>query len=169
MAIAINNLFNFGRNLPEPFDKLASKKVSVSSKYGDGTTSTLCATVIKAIHAVCHCMNGSGEGAVGVIDHRTIAEYKSSNNVNEFHIVVHDSTTGALQAGVYDRNTETMATYVMNNAARDGSAVMMALFPTLMQDDEFNEQYGIYYNQFISGFPDMAVATNSMAMLCDNA
>ena len=52
MATYMNNIFNFGRDLPAPFDTLTSKKVSVSSKYGDKTTSTLCATMIKAIHAV---------------------------------------------------------------------------------------------------------------------
>lgn len=60
MATYINNIFNFGRSLPSPFDTIANKKIKVSSKYGDGTTSTLCGTVIKAVHAVCHCMDGSG-------------------------------------------------------------------------------------------------------------
>lgn len=40
-------------------DTLANKKVKVSSKYGDGTQATLCATVIKAVHAVCDCMSGN--------------------------------------------------------------------------------------------------------------
>ena len=59
MATYINNIFNFSRSLPSPFDTIANKKIKVSSKYGDGTTSTLCGTVIKAVHAVCHCMDGS--------------------------------------------------------------------------------------------------------------
>lgn len=49
MATYINNIFNFGRSLPSPFDTIANKKIKVSSKYGDGTTSTLCGTVIKAV------------------------------------------------------------------------------------------------------------------------
>lgn len=75
MSVSINNIFNYSRPLPEPFDTITNKKDKVSSIYGDGTASTLCATVIKAVHAVCRCMNGSGEGAVGVIDHRSVAEY----------------------------------------------------------------------------------------------
>ena len=43
MSTAINNIFNFGRPLPEPFDKVSNKKVHTTSKYGDGTTATLCA------------------------------------------------------------------------------------------------------------------------------
>lgn len=35
MSVSMNNLFNFSRALPEPFDKLVSKKVKVTSKYGN--------------------------------------------------------------------------------------------------------------------------------------
>lgn len=66
MATSLTNLFNFGRPLPPPFDKLASKKIKgIASKYG-GTEATLCAPVIKAVHALCACQNG-GEGAVGTV------------------------------------------------------------------------------------------------------
>ena len=84
MSTNASNLFAFDRALPSPFDTLKSKRLSVSSKYGDGTASTLCASVIKGIHAVFRCMDG-GEGAVGVIDHRTVAEYKSSMGPDTYH------------------------------------------------------------------------------------
>ena len=96
MSVYINNIFNYSRPLPEPFDTISNKKIKVSSIYGDGTASTLCATVIKAVHAVCRCMNGSGEGAVGVIDHRSVAEYKSSMGPDAYHLVVYDSSSGAV-------------------------------------------------------------------------
>mgnify|MGYP003445175404 FL=1 len=48
MSINVNNLFNFSRSLPAPFDK-APRKVKVSSVYGDKTESTLSMTVIKAL------------------------------------------------------------------------------------------------------------------------
>ncbi len=168
MSAYLNTIFNFGRPLPEPFDTLANKKVGVSSIYGDGTTATLCSTVIKAVHAVCHCMDGSGEGAVGVIDHRTVAEYKSSMGPDSYHLVVYDSKTGALMASVYDNNTETFENYVLNSAGRDGAAVMMALFPVLMKDKEFKEKFDEYRACFASGYPDLVKATECMAILCDN-
>ena len=118
MATYINNIFNFGRSLPSPFDTIANKKIKVSSKYGDGTTSTLCGTVIKAVHAVCHCMDGSGEGAVGIIDHRTAAEYKSSAGADAYHLVVYDSNTGSLMASVYDSNMETFENYTLNSSGQ---------------------------------------------------
>ena len=170
MSVSINNIFNYSRPLPEPFDTVTNKKIKVSSKYGDGSTaSTLCATVIKAVHALCRCMNGSGEGAVGVIDHRSVAEYKSSMGADAYHLVVYDSSSGAVTASVYDKNTEVFESYVLHSSGRDGAAVMMALMPFLQNDDEFQENLEQYYDQFNSGYPDMTKATESMAMLCDNA
>lgn len=169
MSTSIQNLFNYSRPLPAPFDKLSNKKVSASSKYGDGTTATLCATVIKALHAVCACMNGTGEGAVGIIDHRTVAEYKSSVHPECFHLVVHDANTGNLLASVYDRDTEVMETYALTNLKQDGAAVVMAMFPTLMADEEFRENFEDYFNQYVTGFTDLNEATRVMAVLCDNA
>lgn len=169
MATYINNIFNFSRSLPSPFDTIANKKIKVSSKYGDGTTSTLCGTVIKAVHAVCHCMDGSGEGAVGIIDHRTAAEYKSSVSADAYHLVVYDSNTGTLLASVYDSNMETFENYTLNSSGRDGTAVMMALFPMLMQDDEFKENFEVYQDELNAGYPHMDKATEYMALMCDNA
>ena len=169
MATYINNIFNFSRSLPSPFDTIANKKIKVSSKYGDGTTSTLCGTVIKAVHAVCHCMDGSGEGAVGIIDHRTAAEYKSSASADAYHLVVYDSNTGSLMASVYDSNMETFENYTLNSSGRDGAAGMMALFPMLMQDDEFKESFEAYQDELNAGYPHMDKATEYMALMCDNA
>lgn len=169
MSTYVNNLFNFSRSLPEPFDKLANKKISISSKYGDGTTATLCSTVIKAVNAVCSCMNGSGLGAVGVIDHRTVAEYKSAMDPDAYHLVVYDSVSGAIMASVYDKSTEVLETYVLNSSGRDGAAVIMAMFPVLMNDDEFKENFDTYYDQFLAGFPDTTLTNESMGILCDNA
>ena len=169
MSTYVNNLFNFSRSLPEPFDKLANKKISISSKYGDGTTATLCSTVIKAVNAVCSCMNGSGLGAVGVSDHRTVAEYKSAMDSDAYHLVVYDSVSGAIMASVYDKSTEVLETYVLNSSGRDGAAVIMAMFPVLMNDDEFKENFDTYYDQFLAGFTDTTLTNESMGILCDNA
>lgn len=169
MSTYMNNLFNYSRPLPEPFDTLTNKKVKVSSKYGDGTAATLCTTVIKAVHEVCHCMSGTQEGAVGVIDHRTVAEYKSSMGADVYHLVVYDSNSGALMASVYDKNTEVFENYVLNASGRDGAAIMMAIFPMLLEDEEFNDAFEVYREQRNMGYSDMAKSTEAMAILCDNA
>ena len=168
MSTNASNLFAFDRALPSPFDTLKSKRLSVSSKYGDGTASTLCASVIKGIHAVFRCMDG-GEGAVGVIDHRTVAEYKSSMGPDVYHLVVYDSTSGSLMASVYDKATEVLETYTVHKTARDGAAIMMALFPVLTMDEEFSDTCSKYHDQYTAGFPDVNLAAQYMAILCDNA
>lgn len=167
--VAINNLFNFGRSLPVPFDTLVNKKIKVSSMYGSKTEATLCAPVIKAIHAVCDCMAGKADGAVGVIDHRTVAEYKSSVGPSIYHLVVYDSNKGSIMAGEYDMNVEKMETYVLHPSKKDGAAVFMAMMPLLLSDKEFQENFDLYREQRETGYPDMTKATNAMGILCDNA
>ena len=168
-ATSINNLLNFSRALPEPFDKLASKKIKVSSKYGSGTEATLCSTVIKAVHAMVDCMTGNGEGAVGIIDHRMVAEYKSSKGPDAYHLVVFDSVSGNITASGFDRNTEMVESYRLHSTANDGAAVMMAMMPALLSDKEFEEHFQTYMDARTAGYPDMIKATESMAILCDNA
>ena len=170
MSLSINNLFNYSRSLPVPFDTMTNKKVKVASMYGAKTESTLCGSVIKAVHAMCRCMNGTGEGAVGQIDtNKSVAEYKSSVGPDAYHLVVFDAASGSALASVYDKNTELIEQYVAHPNQRDGAAIFFALMPFLMSDAEFDETFQEYYDQFIAGYPDMAKATESMAILCDNA
>lgn len=170
MSVSINNLFNYYRSLPVPFDTMTNKKVKVASMYGAKTESTLCGSVIKAVHAMCRCMNGTGEGAVGQIDtNKSVAEYKSSVGPDAYHLVVFDAASGSALASVYDKNTELIEQYVAHPSQRDGAAIFFALMPFLMSDAEFDETFQEYYDQFIAGYPDMAKATESMAILCDNA
>ena len=170
MSVSINNLFNYSRSLPVPFDTMTNKKVKVASMYGAKTESTLCGSVIKAVHAMCRCMNGTVEGAVGQIDtNKSVAEYKSSVGPDAYHLVVFDAASGSALASVYDKNTELIEQYVAHPSQRDGAAIFFALMPFLMSDAEFDETFQAYYDQFIAGYPDMAKATESMAILCDNA
>ena len=170
MSVSINNLFNYSRSLPPPFDTVTNKRVKVASMYGEKTESTLCGSVIKAVHALCRCMNGAGEGAVGQIDaYKSVAEYKSSVGPDAYHLVVFDASSGSVLASVYDKNTELIEQYVAHPSQRDGAAIFFALMPLLMSDAEFDETFQEYYDQFVSGYPDMAKATESMAILCDNA
>ena len=169
MSTAMNNLLNFSRDLPAPLDKLGSKKVKVSSKYGSGTEATLTCTVVKAVNALCDCMTGVGEGAVGVIDHRMVAEYKSSVSPDAYHLVVYDSASGNIVASGYDKNTEMIETYRLHQTANDGAAVLLAMMPALMADQEFEENFQTYLDERKAGYPDMTRTTNAMAIMCDNA
>ncbi len=169
MSTFLNHLFNFDRHLPEPFDKLSSKLVGVSSKYGSGTKATLCAPVVKAVHSMIGCMNGTGQGAVGTLDNQTVAEYKSSMGQSLYHLVVYDKNTGAIRAGIFDQDTEVLEQYTLRKGNQDGSAVMLALMPQLIADEEFNNTLVQYMRHRDAGYPDLDAATNDMAILCDNA
>ena len=170
MSVSINNLFNYSRSLPSPFDTLSSKKVKVASKYADKTEATLCGSVIKAVHALCLCMSATGEGAVGMVDEKkSVAEYKSSMGPDAYHLVVFDSATRTILASVYDKNTETMEQYTAHSSQRDGAALLFAMMPLLMSDEEFDDCFQDYRTQMDAGYPDMGKATEAMAILCDNA
>ena len=164
----MNNLFDFRRNPPPPFDTLKSKVVKVSSKYGDGTKATLTCTVAKAVIAYCACQAG-GEGAVGTIDHRSVAEYKSSAGPEAYHLVVYDSVKGQFLANSYDKSTEAFEQYTVHSSARDGAALVFAMMPHLLKDSEFGTHYASYRECYSKGYPDMDAATEHMAILCDNA
>ncbi len=168
MSSYVQNLFSFSRNLPSPYDSI-SKKLKTSSMYGDKTTATLSGSFIKAIHAICDCMNGTKEGAVGVQDSKCIAEYKSSMGPDAFHLVVYDADKGTIMASVYDKNTEMIETYALNGSGRDGAAVFMALYPALARDQEFKDNFNKYYAEFQGGLTDISKASNLLGILCDNA
>ena len=170
MSVSIANLFNYSRSLPPPFDTITNKKIKVASVYGEKTESTLCATVIKAVHAFCRCMNGSGEGAVGMVDgQKSAAEYKSAAGPDAYHLVVFDSATGNLLASVYDKNTEVIEQYTAHSSQRDGAALLFAMMPMLLSDSEFDEHLQSYNDQMNAGYTDMKQATGDMPILCDNA
>ena len=72
-------------------------------------------------------------------------------------------------ASVYDKNTEAIENYKLHQSDKDGAAVMMALMPLLLKDDEFDENFQTYFDQRNAGYPDLKKATDAMAILCDNA
>lgn len=165
----MSKFFDYSRTLPHPFDSLKSKIVKVSSKYGDGTNAKLTGTMVKAVLAYCNCQTGNGEGAVGEIDQRIAAEYKSSMGADAYHLVVYDPSKGQFLAGCYDKNTETIEQYQAHSSARDGAALAFAMMPALLEDEEFRLQYNAYLECHIKGYPDLETAKGHMAILCDNA
>lgn len=163
-----SKLFAFSRPLPAPFSGTRSKKVAVSSKYGDGTEATLTATVLKGVLAYCGCKTGAEEGAVGQLGQKGVAEYKSKAGPDAFHLAVYDPSSGSVLASVYDKNTEMMETYACNTSGKDGAAIVLAMLPTLMEDDEFHDTLDAFEKEYIAGFPDKDEARKLGGILCDN-
>lgn len=166
----INNLFNFGRSIPAPFDRV-NKRVKVQSRYGDKGESTLCGNVVKAIMAFCACADGSGQGAVGTFEMsgtKCVAEYKSSEGPNKYHLVVYDMSSGSLMASVYETDSESIEVYKLDAGNRDGAAVIFAMMPALLTDTEFSEKLDEFSQHKQNGFSDLNAATECLAILCDN-
>ena len=160
--------FVFNRSLPAPFDTVP-KKVKVSSKYGSGTEATLSSTVVKAVLAYCGCRDGKSSGAVGLCGKKGVAEYKSASGPNAYHLAVYDPASGAVMASCYDSETDLMETYTVRNTEKDGAAILMAMLPALMEDEEFSNNLTALEAEYQGGFADMPAAAKYMAILCDNA
>lgn len=164
-----SKLFVFNRELPEPFDKLRSKKVkNVKSQYSTDTEATINATMTKAVLSFCRMKAGVGQGALGLLDVKSVSEYKSAN-ADEYHIVVYDPTNGSIFAGVYNTNTENIEQYTVGRNARDGAGLLLAVMPALLADQEFNDHFEAFYDHYTDSFTNMTGATEELAMLCDNA
>ena len=164
-----SKLFVFNRDLPVPFDKVGTKKVKVSSKYGDGTEATLSSTVVKGVLAYCTCRDGTKPGAVGTCGQKGVAEYKSAAGPDDYHLAVYDPATGSVLASAYHKDTETMETYTVGKNGRDGAALLLSMMPALMADQEFRETLDAFESEYQGCFPDVKKATDLMAILCDNA
>lgn len=162
-------IFDYSRTLPSPFDTLKSKKIKVSSTYGDGTEATLSGSVIKAVHSMIRYMEAMSEGAVGTRDNLCIAEYKSAVSPDAYHLVIYNKASGALMASVYDKSVETFEQYLVGKNGRDGAAILTAMMPALLEDEEFNSHFLSYKDHMDNGYPDLNAAVEDMAMLCDNA
>lgn len=165
----IQNLMSFNRTkMAEPFDGLTNKKVSVISKFGTGTQSTLSPSMIKAINAVCKLRQGTMRGAIGTTsDGKHVIEYKSA--IDEmFDLVVYDPSTGNIVACKYDKAIQGFSEYAVNTSGRDGTAVLMAMFLEAYKEQEFRDNFEEYYKQFESGFSDFNAAQKNMAVMSDN-
>lgn len=149
MGVNTKFLFAFDRSLPSPYDTRKSKKVKISSTYGDGLEATLSCSFIKAIHAYLRCIDGSGQGALGELDGRSIVEYKSALAPGAYHLVVYDAASGNIMASVYDQDSDLMEVYELNGKGRDGSAVNMALLPSCSRMKSF----GIRWRNIASNLP----------------
>ncbi len=169
MSVNTQALFAFNRPLPPPFNGLKSKKVKTSSTYGDGTESTLSPSLLKALQAYLGCQNGTGQGALGILDDRSVVEYKSAAAAAAYHLAVYDPNSGRILASVYDRDAETAEVYTLTQSGRDGSVIHMALLPTYMADAEFCNALKAYQAEANAGFPNLDTAAHWAAILCDNA
>ncbi|EOS38425.1 hypothetical protein C808_02626 [Lachnospiraceae bacterium M18-1] len=172
--------WSFGRKLPEPFDVYSSNatRTDVYSRYctQPQKKSTLHAATLRAIFAYMELETPiSGKppeelGAIGSQNNNfTIAEYPSKTG--ELHVVVYNRTNGKFHVGRYLMPADAESNpdkYMLTQTENSGTALLFALLPTAMAEDEFNEHYQKLKEHRDKGYPDIDEAAKDAAVLCDN-
>lgn len=181
--MAIGNMipnWSFKRTLPKPFEDYTDDcvRTDVYSKYctQPRKRSTLHAATLRAILSYMELESPDGTkapeelGAVGSQGNNfTIAEYPS--RTGNLHVVIYNRGNGKFIAGSYpspiDAESEPEK-YMLKEDGNSGAALIFALLPTIMADDEFNEQYQTLKKLRDDGYTDMEEAVKTAAVLCDN-
>ena len=173
--------WTFQRTLPEPFKDYSDDAVfkNIASKYctQPQKRSTLHAATLQAVLTYLELeesMNGKSAEELGAIGSQTntytLAEYPS--RTGELHVVVYNPANGKFTAGKYTTPPDTENSpgkYVFKDSQNTGAALLFALMPTLLSDEEFNEKYQQLKEDRAAGYPDMDETVKTAAVLCDNA
>lgn len=173
--------WTFQRTLPEPFKDYSDDAVfkNIASKYctQPQKRSTLHAATLQAVLTYLELeesMSGKPAEELGAIGSQTntytLAEYPS--RTGELHVVVYNPANGKFTAGKYTTPPDTENSpgkYVFKDSQNTGAALLFALIPTLLSDEEFNEKYQQLKEDRAAGYPDMDETVKTAAVLCDNA
>ncbi len=172
--------WTFRRKLPEPFEDYTDDPVfkNICSIHCNQPQkrSTLHAAMLRAILAYMELEAPTGSipaeelGAIGSQGNDfTIAEYPSKTG--ELHVVVYNRLKGQFYAGRYttpaDEEQEPEK-YVLQENGNSGAALLFALLPTALKDDEFNEYYQQLKQHRDDGYSDKEETAKTAAVLCDN-
>lgn len=171
MSDNVNLVLDFSRRIPSPFDGFP-KKGNASSKHSSVPSGTLVASVVKMVINACEIKSGNKKGGAGIIKNGSsvaycVSEYESSVG-DEMHLIVYNCSKGTINASVYNTLTTNMEQYKCGPKNRDGTAILLALFPLLMSDDEFETTFNSIYNNFINGWNDLDDAYAKMLVISDN-
>lgn len=172
--------WGFKRKLPEPFEDYTDdpvfKDIASCHCKQPGKKSTLHAASLRAILAYMELENPSGIippdklGAVGTQGNTyTIAEYPSKTG--NLHVVVYNQMNGKFYAGSYTTPPDVENTpekYVLKESDQTGAALIFALMPVFLSDEEFNEKFQILKEHRDNKYTDISNAAETAAILCDN-
>jgi len=169
--------YTFDRHLPEPFNDPSVSKRSTDdshmSRYNKTATkqSTLHAPALCGILAymdleIAAADGTESKGAIGSQGEMIVAEYPSHKGEN--HVAVFNKTTGKFIAGRFASPADSPSTYVMKADKESGSAMLFALMPKALEDDEFADSYSQLMAHKSAGFTDLESAAANAYVLCDN-
>lgn len=161
-------------DLPEPFDTIPDHvSKTFYSCYCNVATkkSTLHGACLSAILAyldmdTTFSPGTTAEHAIGTQGDKIVTEYHS--RTGDIHAVVFNKKTGKFNVGRFADATSAPKVYSIKDGGQTGTALLFALIPEALNDDEFKEYYDILGKCKTDGFTDMDEATKAAYILCDN-
>lgn len=180
MANNIVTTWGFKRKLPEPFEDYTDQAVfnDIASKHctQPHKKATLHAATLRAVLAYMELENPSGSippdklGAIGTQSNNFVtAEYPSKTG--NLHVVVYNQLNGKFYGGCYTPPPDVDSTpekYVLKESSQSGAALLFALMPVLLAEEECNEKYQELKAHRDNGYTDIQAAAETAAILCDN-
>lgn len=180
MANTIVANWGFKRKLPEPFEDYTDDPAfkDLSSRYCNQPQrkSTLHAATLRAVLAYMELESPSGTippeklGAIGTqANNYVVAEYPSKTG--NLHVIVYNQLNGKFNGGCYTPPPDIDTTpekYVFKESSQSGAALLFALMPVFLADEECNEKYQELKNYRDDGYTDIDKAAETAAVLCDN-
>lgn len=154
---------------PAPFDDktaVAKTHSDIGSRHNKATAaqSTLHAPTLRAILAYLNLKNGTGTGAIGFQGNDLInAEYDGATH---YMAVVYNRQKGKFFAAIYDAGVDVPKPYTLGSKGETGSALIFALMPLFLEDEEFAEAFAKFEQFFDQN--DLLALTKEAALLCDN-
>lgn len=178
-VVKLFDSWTFGCELPAPFDSYTGNNcfTGISSKFctQPNPKATLHAASLQAILSYMELESPTGTkkpeelGAIGsqANDH-TIAEYPS--RTGELHVVVFNRLNGKFHAGRYTvpPDIDNPKNYIIKESNNSGVALLFALMPTALLEDEFHEHYQFLKGHRDNNYSDLLKAAETAAILCDN-
>ena len=151
---------------------LAGKRSSEHySKYGSGPATTH-EPIIKAVLYYASALKGIGTAAIGTNDTNTVVEVNAGGQTK---LAIYSTATKRFMACNFSNGVPTPYKLAKNN--EDGSELIFAMMPTLLEDSEFEENYKVI-EDICNTQPDTETtikeiesnenAINALLVLCDN-
>lgn len=178
MAHKLFPSYGWSRPMPAPFDDGSIDPRTTDpeniSKYNSMVSprATLHPPTLRALMAYMDIDPTIGtptpgsKGAVGRKGaERYVAEYHSHSEA--IHAVAFNRNNGKFAAACVSESGS-FTPYSLTEPKEDGAALILALLPLALQDDEFSELYTDLARQQKGGYPDFDKALNIAYKLCDN-
>lgn len=181
-------MWTFTRPLPEPFASEAVRRgkktsteeecLSVHNQMVRAKCSTLHATTLRAILALCDLVNGDIEGAVGVQEDEVeikwyCLEYENSTGpAPEYRVLVYEPVKGSIKGCTMTGSAYSVLPQIGERKSTGKEILILLAYASTRSGSLFDGEFAAAFQKFNEekkkGFPDMELATNLALLCCDN-